>query len=59
MDYHKTQLLGTLKFENYWVNPKTDFVDPHRTENGQNAPSCSGLSCKVSSILKLFQAREN
>ena len=43
IDYHKTQLLGTLKFENYWVNPKTDFVDPHQTKNGQNALSWSAL----------------
>ena len=40
--HHKTQLFGTLKFEDYWVNPKTDSVDPLWTKNGQNAPSCSG-----------------
>ena len=27
------------------VNPKTDLVDPHRTKNGQNAPSCSVGTC--------------
>ena len=39
MNYHKTQLLGTLSFEKHWANPKTDAVDPHQTKNGQNAPS--------------------
>ena len=41
MNYHKTQLLGTLSFEKHWANPKTDSVDPYRTKNEQNAPSCS------------------
>ena len=36
--------MGTLKFENYWFNPKTDLVDPHWTKNGQNAPSWSVIS---------------
>ena len=39
--------MGTLTFENYWVNPKTDLVDPHRTKNGQNAPSWSGVNTKL------------
>ena len=38
-NYHKTQLLGTLSLEKHWANPKIDLIDPHRTENGQNAPS--------------------
>ena len=28
-----------LHFEKHWSNPKNDLVDPHRTKNGQNAPS--------------------
>ena len=32
MNYHKTQLLGTLSFEKHWANSKTDVVDPHRTK---------------------------
>ena len=45
--------MGTLKFENYWVNPKTDLVDPHRTKNGQNAPSCTVLNFWPRNFLKL------
>ena len=33
--------METLSFEKNWANPKNDLVDPHRTKNGQNAPSCS------------------
>ena len=33
--------MGTLSLEKHWANPKIDLVDPHRTKNGQNAPSCS------------------
>ena len=41
IDYHETQLLGTLNFEKHWFKPKIDLIDPHRTKNGQNAPSCT------------------
>ena len=36
--------MGTLSFEKHWANPKTDVVDPHRTKNRQNAPSCTAES---------------
>ena len=49
MKYHKTQIFWTLSYEKYWANPKTDLVDPHRTKNGQNAPSCSVLNEECSS----------
>ena len=38
------QVLETMSFEKNWANPKNDLVDPHRTKNGQNAPSCTGVS---------------
>ena len=43
--------------ENHWVNPKTDLVDPHRTKNEQNTPSCtvySNFLCLNSKIRDTF-----
>ncbi len=41
IDYHKTQLMGTLSFGNHSAISKIDLVDPHRTKIGQNAPLCT------------------
>ena len=44
------KLLGTLSFGKHWAYPRTEVVDPHRTKNGQNAPSWSaGNKKKVDS----------
>ena len=56
MIYYKTQVLETLSFEKNRANPKNDLVDPHRTKNGQNAPSCS-VQQNVSPILLILYTR--
>ena len=37
--------MGTLNFKKHRSKPKIDLVDSHRTKNGQNTPSWSGLVC--------------
>ena len=32
-----------MSFEKHWTSPKPDVVDPHRTKNGQNVPSCTEI----------------
>ena len=54
VDYNKIQLLGTLSFESHRANSKIDLVDPHWSENGENAPSSTAQWCELPQFCLLY-----